>query len=72
MQNWLTNSRPGSTLAEKNGEFHTFVYDGPMFVHAIPVQNGETVTRDGFVFTDLLRERTGGSSRGLSRVIMIP
>jgi uncharacterized protein (TIGR00290 family) len=38
----------------ENGEFHTFVYDGPMFVHAIPVQNGETVTRDGFVFTDLL------------------
>jgi uncharacterized protein (TIGR00290 family) len=38
----------------ENGEFHTFVYDGPMFVHAIPVKNGETVTREGFVFTDLL------------------
>jgi len=37
----------------ENGEFHTFVYDGPMFAHAIPIQNGETVTRDGFVFTDL-------------------
>jgi uncharacterized protein (TIGR00290 family) len=37
----------------ENGEFHTFVYGGPIFAHAIPVQNGETVTRDGFVFTDL-------------------
>ncbi len=37
----------------ENGEFHTFVYDGPMFEHAIPVQSGETVTRDGFVFADL-------------------
>ncbi len=43
----------------ENGEFHTFVYDGPMFSHAIPVQNGDTVTREGFVFTDLrLREST--------------
>ena len=37
----------------ENGEFHTFVYDGPMFAEAIAVQNGVTVTRDGFVFTDL-------------------
>jgi uncharacterized protein (TIGR00290 family) len=37
----------------ENGEFHTFVYDGPMFAQAIAVQNGVTVPRDGFVFTDL-------------------
>ena len=37
----------------ENGEFHTFVYDGPMFKHPIPVQSGEAVTRDGFVFIDL-------------------
>ena len=41
----------------ENGEFHTFVYEGPMFTQAIPVQNGDVVTRAGFVFTDLfLRE----------------
>jgi len=45
---------PGIDPCGENGEFHTFVYDGPMFMHGIPVQNGETVTRDGFVFTDLL------------------
>jgi uncharacterized protein (TIGR00290 family) len=37
----------------ENGEFHTFVYYGPMFAHAIPVESGEVVTRDGFVFADL-------------------
>jgi uncharacterized protein (TIGR00290 family) len=37
----------------ENGEFHTFAYDGPMFAHAVPIQNGERVTREGFVFTDL-------------------
>jgi uncharacterized protein (TIGR00290 family) len=38
----------------ENGEFHTFVYDGPMFKRGIPIESGETVTRDGFVFADVL------------------
>ena len=38
----------------ERGEFHTFAYAGPMFDHAIPIETGETVERDGFVFTDLL------------------
>lgn len=38
----------------ENGEFHTFVYDGPVFRDPIPVEVGETVQRDGFVFADLL------------------
>jgi diphthamide synthase (EF-2-diphthine--ammonia ligase) len=38
----------------ENGEFHTCVYAGPMFSKLIPVQAGEVVTRDGFVFADLL------------------
>ena len=38
----------------ERGEFHTFAYDGPMFQHPIPVQPGEVVERDGFVFADLL------------------
>lgn len=36
------------------GEFHTFVYDGPMFAHPVPVEAGEVVERDRFVFADLL------------------
>jgi len=37
----------------ENGEFHTFVYDGPVFTKPIPVQVGERVMRDGFQFADL-------------------
>ncbi len=40
------------------GEFHSFVWDGPMFKHAIPIQTGETVEREGFVFTDLSLAKT--------------
>jgi uncharacterized protein (TIGR00290 family) len=38
----------------ENGEFHTFVFDGPIFRAPIPIQVGHTVERDGFVFCDLL------------------
>jgi len=40
----------------ENGEFHTFVFDGPIFRSPIPVRTGEVVNRDGFVFCDLLPE----------------
>ena len=38
----------------ENGEFHSFVNDGPMFEQAIPVTPGKIVERDGFVFADFL------------------
>lgn len=38
----------------ENGEFHSFVYDAPVFARPIQVQAGEVVERDGFVFADLL------------------
>jgi uncharacterized protein (TIGR00290 family) len=38
----------------EGGEFHTFAYAGPMFRRPIPIRTGEIVTRDGFVFADLL------------------
>ncbi|WP_419950309.1 ATP-binding protein [Candidatus Palauibacter sp.] len=38
----------------ENGEFHTFVWAGPILSHPIPVRRGEVVERDGFVFCDLL------------------
>jgi len=36
----------------ENGEFHSCVYDGPMFANPIPLESGETVDRDGFVYAD--------------------
>jgi uncharacterized protein (TIGR00290 family) len=38
----------------ENGEFHTFTHAGPMFSQPIPIKGGETVTRDGFLFADVL------------------
>lgn len=38
----------------ENGEFHTFVHDGPIFTRPVSVQRGEVVERDGFWFCDLL------------------
>jgi uncharacterized protein (TIGR00290 family) len=38
----------------ENGEFHTFVSDGPMFSAPVAVRAGEIVAREGFVFADLL------------------
>jgi len=38
----------------ENGEFHTFVTAGPVFASPVPIEHGETVERDGFVFHDLL------------------
>lgn len=38
----------------ENGEFHTFVYDGPIFDARVSCERGEVVERDGFVFCDLL------------------
>ena len=40
----------------EKGEFHSFAYDGPMFRDKVNILKGETVTREGFVFTDVLPE----------------
>ncbi len=38
----------------ENGEFHTFAYAGPMFDQPIPIRDGEVVTRDGFIYADVV------------------
>ncbi len=48
----------------ERGEFHTFACAGPMFAHLIPVRVGEVVTRDGFVFADLLPGADGDGTSG--------
>jgi uncharacterized protein (TIGR00290 family) len=45
----------------ENGEFHTFVYAGPMFAHPLSIELGETVVRDPFVFVDLCPIRAASS-----------
>lgn len=48
---------PGIDPCGENGEFHTFVYESPVFSGAIAVETGEIVERDGFVFADVLSKR---------------
>jgi uncharacterized protein (TIGR00290 family) len=38
----------------ENGEFHSFLYEGPMFSHPIRIKSGEVVEREGFYFADVL------------------
>lgn len=44
----------GVDACGENGEFHSFACAGPMFQQPIHVNVGEVVSRDGFVFADLL------------------
>jgi uncharacterized protein (TIGR00290 family) len=45
---------PGADLCGENGEFHTFVFDGPIFRSPLKIRTGEIVERDSFIFCDLL------------------
>lgn len=56
--NWQVTHRLGHTISEdfttalpagvdpcgENGEFHTFVYDGPVFKHPVPYEKGQVVS----------------------------
>lgn len=51
---FLTALPKGADLCGENGEFHTFVYAGPIFQKNIDVKVGEVVEREGFYFADIL------------------
>jgi uncharacterized protein (TIGR00290 family) len=51
---FLAELPPGVDPCGERGEFHTFCFAGPMFASEIAVQVGETVSRDGFGFADLV------------------
>jgi uncharacterized protein (TIGR00290 family) len=51
---FLADLPPSVDPCGENGEFHSFVYDGPMFQVPIPIHRGEVVEREGFVFSDLI------------------
>ena len=50
----LADLPAGTDPCGENGEFHSFVWDGPMFSRPVPVHLGERVERDGFVFADVV------------------
>jgi uncharacterized protein (TIGR00290 family) len=51
--NLLADLPPSVDPCGENGEFHTFVYDGPNFARPVGITIGERVVRDGFCFCDL-------------------
>lgn len=52
---FLSDLPPTVDPCGENGEFHSFVYDGPIFRQAIPYSKGRVVLRDQrFYFCDLL------------------
>ena len=55
-QSLLRDLPPGVDPCGENGEFHTLVFGGPMFDRDLDVAIGETIERDGFVFTDVVLE----------------
>ena len=55
-ESFFADLPPGVDPCGENGEFHTFVFDGPVFGAPIRFLIGEKVMRDGFCFCDLLPE----------------
>jgi uncharacterized protein (TIGR00290 family) len=50
----LAELPPGVDPGGENGEFHSFVFAGPIFQESIPYTLGRTVFRDSYGFRDVL------------------
>jgi uncharacterized protein (TIGR00290 family) len=53
-KDFLAELPPNVDPGGENGEFHSFVFDGPIFKQRINYTLGESVLRDSFYFCDLL------------------
>lgn len=53
-QSFLAALPPGVDPCGENGEFHTFVFDGPGFREPVRFSRGETLKREAFWFCDLV------------------
>ena len=51
---FLADLPAGVDPCGENGEFHTFVFSGPIFRRPIPVSLGAVVERDGLVYCDVV------------------
>lgn len=52
----LSELSPTCDPCGENGEFHTFVFDGPIFDKPVQLVKGDIVCRDSFWFCDLIPE----------------
>jgi uncharacterized protein (TIGR00290 family) len=56
----------GADACGENGEFHTFVVNGPIFQRAVEVEVGHAALRDGVWFVDLLPARVRASASAMT------
>ncbi|UCB42072.1 MAG: diphthine--ammonia ligase [Dehalococcoidales bacterium] len=54
----LSELPPGVDPCGENGEFHSFVLNGPIFKERVACALGEVVLRDSFYFCDLAQKET--------------
>lgn len=59
---FLADLPDGVDPAGENGEFHTFVFDGPGFARPVDFTVGERWDRDGFAYVDLADRSTSDAS----------
>lgn len=59
-QEFLDDLPDGVDPCGENGEFHSFVFAGPMFQKPLQISLGEVVHRDGFVFIDVTGQNIYG------------
>jgi diphthamide synthase (EF-2-diphthine--ammonia ligase) len=51
----LADLPPEADPCGERGEFHSFVYDGPLFAKPVPFRTGRTIVRENrFAYLDLL------------------
>ena len=62
-EDFLSELPPGVDPGGENGEFHSFVFAGPIFSKSIPYALGRTVTRDSYYFRDLLPSEGGADEK---------
>ena len=53
-EKFLNDLPSGIDPCGEHGEFHTFVYDSPVFCNPIPVSIGTVVERGGYIFADVI------------------
>jgi uncharacterized protein (TIGR00290 family) len=57
---FLADLPPEADPCGERGEFHSFVYDGPLFRSPVPFQTGRTVIRENrFAYLDLIPSTAG-------------
>ena len=49
-------TRTGIDPSGEEGEYHTMVFDGPIFSFPVHIQHGDRVLRDGYCFLDIMEK----------------